>query len=596
MFIGDNVSTSAGDNVVGGTGTDTLKLFGTSTAPNYSGIENVYLNAIGGNFDVSGKADVKSVELDSETGSRALTVTTGQAVKLSNETTAGQTTTIAGNTPTSLDVTVNAFGTTANQQVLALTGTAVATLNLAATTAASNLSLTNAGGKLATVNFSGDKAVKVDTTLTTITTIDASKATAGLNVNSIGVSNLTFTGGSGDDRINLVQTLTSADKIDGGTGTDTLGIDRATELTTANAANIKGFEVLELTGATGGNLDVDTLITNNALTGIKVSGAGTSGGVININSAAVNNISVTNATATSLTFAGKEFVAGGSSDTATIILDNSATKNAAGIDVATSLTFANVDVLNLKSVSDGTAAKTIASNNGNSIAGLTATDLEKIVVTGDESLGVTLAATTTLTEFDASGLTGKAAISLTTGAAVPQVLVKGTANADTITLGNAATVSSTLYTGGGSDTIAANAQNGTVNTLKFTTTALNAGDLKAGDAIAITLANGAAGGKVILDFNSTLEGLLKSGGVTMASTASNITIQGTSLAATTNVASSVAASGGNDVTTLQIDLNGDGVYTAASDAQVTITVTGVAGGNDTLVYDAANDYFVFTVV
>ncbi|NCU38326.1 hypothetical protein EOL96_04700 [Candidatus Saccharibacteria bacterium] len=360
-FIGDNVSTSAGDTIVGGAGEDTLKLFGVATSPNYSGIEHVYLNAPAGNFDVSGKADVKSIELDSEAGSRTLTVTTGQTVKLSNETTALQTTTIAGNTPTSLDVVVNKFGTAANQQILALTGTSVNTLNLSSATAASNLSLTNAGGKLATVNFSGDQAVTLDTLLTSITTINAANATGGLNVNSIGASDLTFTGGAGDDRINLGTTLTAADKVDGGDGTDTLAIDNSTAtFTKANLVNVKGFEVLEATGAAAGAYDVDNLIANNALTGIKVS-ATTSATVNNINAGAVGNIVVSDSNGFGLTFTAKDFVAGGTSDTAGITLDNSVTKSGTGIDVGTGLSFANVDVLNLKTVSDGTAAKTVAS-------------------------------------------------------------------------------------------------------------------------------------------------------------------------------------------------------------------------------------------
>lgn len=596
-FIGDNVSTSAGDTIVGGAGEDTLKLFGTATSPNYSGIEHVYLNAPGGNFDVSGKADVKSIELDSEAGSRTLTVTTGQTVKLSNETTAGQTTTIAGNTPTSLDVVVNKFGTTANQQTLALTGTSVNTLNLSSATAASNLLLTNAGGKLATVNFTGDQAVTVDTALTTITTINAANATGGLNVNSIGASSLTFTGGKGNDRINLGTTLTAADKVDGGDGTDTLAINNSTAtFTKANLVNVKGFEVLEATGAAAGTYDVDNLIANNALTGIKVS-ATTSATVNNINAGAVGNIVVSASNTGGLTFTAKDFVAGGTSDTAGITLDNSVTKSVTGIDVGTGLSFANVDVLNLKTVSDGTAAKTVASGNGHSIAALSAPDLEKIVITGDETLTLaTAAATVGLTEVDASGLTGKAALSLNTSAAANiSLLVKATANADTINLSNTATKTVTLYTGGGSDNIALDGGATANQTLKFTSTALNAGDVKAGDAIAITLSGGAAGGQVHLDFGTAIEALLKNGGTVLGTAAANVGIQGTALGVTTNVASSVAVAGGADVTTFQIDLNGDGVYNAADDFQVQITVTGVAGADDTLVYNAATKMFDFTI-
>lgn len=591
-FIGDTNVASAADQLVGGAGTDVLKLFGTTVRPVVTGIEQIYLNAPAGNFDISSLTDVTSLELDTEVGSRTLTVTTGQAVKLTTETTAAQTTTIAGNTPTSLNLTVNKFGSASNAQILALTGTSVATLNLTSATSTSNFSISNAGGKLAAISFTGDQATTISHALTTVTTIDASKATAGLNVGSVGVSDLTFTGGSGNDRLNLVQTLTNLDSVNGGAGTDTIGIDRATELTTANAANIKGFEVLELTGTTGGNLDVDTLISNNALTGITVSSATISGGVININSAAVNNISLTNAAPSTLTFTGKDFVAGGTSDTATITLDNSATKSATGIDVVTSLTFTNVDLLNIKTLSDGTAAKTIASGNGHSIAGLTATDLDKLVVSGTESITISTGAGTLASEIDASGLTGSAAISISTAAAaVVTELIKATPNADTITTSNAATLTTTLYTGGGSDTLVVRGDATAVNTLKFTTTALNAGDLKAGDTMTIdATTGGAAGAKVIIDFSATAESLFKIGGVNLGTATANVSTI-TSLGATTNVASAATSA---TVHTIQFDLNGDGVYTASSDAQ--ITITGVGAGADTCIYDFTNKYFVWTAV
>ena len=159
-----------------------------------------------------------------------------------------------------------------------------------------------------------------------------------------------------------------------------------------------------------------------------------------------------------------------------------------------------------------------------------------------------------------------------------------------------ATKTVTLYTGGGSDIVALDGGATANQTLKFTSTALNAGDIKAGDAIAITLSSGAAGGQVHLDFGTAIEALLKNGGTVLGTAAANVGIQGTALGVTTNVASSVAAVAGADVTTFQIDLNGDGVYNAADDFQVKITVTGIAGADDTLVYNATTKMFDFAIV
>ena len=73
-FIGDNATTSAADTIVGGGGTDTLRLFGAATAePNHSGIENIELIARDNTtaFDVSDNADVKSLTVDGAVDRRA---------------------------------------------------------------------------------------------------------------------------------------------------------------------------------------------------------------------------------------------------------------------------------------------------------------------------------------------------------------------------------------------------------------------------------------------------------------------------------------------------------------------------------------------
>jgi hypothetical protein len=259
------------------------------------------------------------------------------------------------------------------------------------------------------------------------------------------------------------------------------------------------------------------------------------------------------------------------------------------VDVA-SLTFANADVINLKSLGDGSSTKTVGGAEENSLASLVASDAEKVVITGDEALALTTAAATKLTEIDASGMTNDAAVSINTNAsASASLLVKGTSKNDTIQIDNAATLTSTIYTGGGSDTVTVVGGGTADHTMKFTATALNAGDLKAGDSTVVNLTGVAAGDKVTIDLTSALEGLLKSGGTLLSASGANINIHGTSISATTNIAATQV--GGN--MDLQFDLNGDGKYQAADDAQIRLVGTGT---DDTLVYDAATDTLVFTVV
>jgi len=586
-FIGDNVSASAGDTLVGGGGTDTLKIFGTAVVPNFSGIEQVYYNNPGAAIDMSVKADVKSAEMDTF-GTQTLTVGSGQAVKLSNQA-AGTTATIAGVVPTSLALTLDKAGAATADATIALTGTALTQLDVTASGNDSYVTLTNAGAKLATINVAGSKAVAIQHALTTVTTINAGTATGNVTIDGIGASNLAFTGGSGNDKIVMAATITASDVLKGGTGTDTLSVsDADTVDTAAEVIGITEFETFEAAGADATTYNLAIIGAKNTISGLVVSETGGAATISNLNAATTGNITINGDAPTTITLTATDFVSGGTSDTASIKLDNSVVKSANGVDV-TSLVFANADVVNLQSLGDGTSTKTVGGAEENSII-LTGTDTEKVVITGDEALAFATAAGTIPTEIDASGLTNDAAVTIDTDAsAIVSLLAKGTGKNDTIDIDNGATVTSTIYTGGGSDTVIVDGGGTDAHTMKFTTTALNAGDLKAGDSTTVTLTGVAAGDTVTIDLTAALEGLLKSGGTLLSATSANINVHGTTISSTTNIAA--AQAGGN--MDLQFDLNGDGSFSATDDAQIRLVGTGT---DDTLVYNAAADTLIFTVV
>ena len=158
----------------------------TTTKPQISNIENIYLNTPGGNYDVSGIAGVVSLEADAAANGNQFTVTTGQAVKLSNFTATSGVLNVLGNTPTSLDLTLNKVGTAAlayanTRSKVDLQGTSLTTANITATGTASNIQLDNTGGKLATLNVAGDKAVVLktkanDNTIKTVTVTNTAGA------------------------------------------------------------------------------------------------------------------------------------------------------------------------------------------------------------------------------------------------------------------------------------------------------------------------------------------------------------------------------------------------------------------------------------
>jgi len=379
--------------------------------------------------------------------------------------------------------------------------------------------------------------------------------------------------------------------LNGGAGTDILSVSDADTIdTAAEVANISNFETFRAAAADATTYDLSIIGSKNTLTALQISttGAGTTT-VSNINAATASAISITGTAPATIALSATDFVSGGTSDTATITLDNDvAGQN--GIDVTTALTFASLDKLNLVSKSDGTPTKTVGGAEENSIVGLGAADLESIVITGDESVNLALGATSTaVQEINASGMTGAAVTVDTDAAAIATILVRGTAQDDTVDLDNAATLTTTLYLGGGSDTVTVQGGGTGSHLAVFSSTSLGTTDVAAGIASTITLTGAAAGDVITLNFGSGIENALKNGGTVLGTSSSNVTIAGTTLSGTTNVAASQTA---NNMV-LQFDLNGDGVYTAGSDFQITLVGTGT---NDTLVYNAANDTFVFTVV
>lgn len=566
VFVGGNGATNTfgpADQLDGGAGTDTLKLYGGDFAlnalPTIKNIENVYLNATSGNLNVSGIAGVTGLELDN-VGTGTFTLGATQALKLSNQAvgiavagnTAGGITlnnvVVPGAVPTAVNVVVNSSNTS---------------LNLTTAGKASNVLLSQTTPTLTSVTVAGDQALTLVATGLNLTTVDASKATAGVNYTNVGNLDLTFTGGAGADRVNLGASVTAADKLDGGAGVDTLAITTG-GLTTAAVAGIKGFEVLETVGDT--TQDASVFAPANVLTGLTVgsaAGAVYTTAVTNLAATAKDNIKVSDTIlASDVTLSVKDFVSGGTSDTATV------TYTGAVKTAASALNFDNVDVLNL--VSTGVAGTL------NNIA-LKATDLEKLVVTGNVATTVVAdIGSKGITEVDASGLkvaAGVAGLTFTQAAGSTQnLLVTGSNAADTVTVTSA---KGTVVANGGNDTIT------------FSTAAVTVGDL----AVKLGALDFVAGGKVtvsgiaaavttgVIDFTAAIENTLKVGGLNLGTSLANVAI-GATLGATTNVAFDTVTKA------LQFDLNGDGVFNAGTDFAITLT------GAASVTYNAAADVFI----
>jgi len=552
---------------------------------------------------------VVSLEIANEAvaAARTYTVTTGQAVKLTTITGTANELNIAGNTPTSVDVTVNALSTlTGTAVIVDMEGTATATLNLTASGAASNMSLRNSGAQLTKVTVAGDQIISINADTGTadpaLTTVDASAMTAGgLRFTADATDRaMTITGGAGNDRINIQATLAATDTLVGGSGTDTLRISDGTDLTSVTALKVTGFEVLSVeatANAAAGNTGAYAANLISGITNVEVRASGTAthdARLTSISAAAataginvVGNAALTGADIDELTFTVSGHEAGGTSDAATIILDNLSTLSGDGVDVSGDVTFASVDILTINSVGDGSSAAA----EQNSFLGIIATDLDKLVVTGNQSVSISTAATSAaLAEVDATGLTAETGQGLTlniSADAAATVLLKLSSGTDTIDVSENGTAA-TVYTKGGNDDLTFDA--GQASTIKFDATSFNDVDVKPNTVI--TVRNlGAAAGDLVLNFGATFEALLKNSSGTMAAATSNQDIT-TAVSSTQNVGYSES---GEDVY-FDIDLNADGTYTASNDFRLVIVGANGASGADILGgvrYDSTADSFSF---
>ena len=454
--MGDATTSQAADQLVGGEGTDTLKLYGNAAAPAHSGIEVVHLDGNTLGFDVSTKTDVTTLELVDPTTAKTYTVAAGQATSVATMANS-ETIDFAGNTVVTMDLTVNGLGTQAGAGVTVdFNSTAQTTVNVTASTAASHIVLLNTGAKLATVTVAGDKAVTIDavTNNIAVTSVEASSNTGGVTVKFDDGTDrdVTFTGGTGDDRIDLGAEYESTDTIDGGDGTDTLVIAIADADPTTAQTRVTNMEVLALEDALDNDeVDIAKFGVNKLELVIDSAGAVaagvlsgmTSGGTL-ITGTAVDAVGGTNVLDINLSDAA------GSGDVINLDINNTTGAGAFNVDVT------GVETINIDAS---------GSDQANTV-NLTAAQATAITVqagsgAADNAVVTFTAGGTALASVDASGTTGLGGLNLTlSSSAVVGATVTGTKNADdvvdsagddSIDLGAGADIFS--YTNGGADTV-----------------------------------------------------------------------------------------------------------------------------------------------
>jgi hypothetical protein len=108
-----------------------------------------------------------------------------------------------------------------------------------------------------TVSGSGDISIDVDAS---VTTFNASTATGDVTMVATAAADVTATGGAGADQFTMGTTLTKADTLAGGAGTDTLSVTGAGGAVMPASAAVSGVENLEI--VTGGADSFDASIVS----------------------------------------------------------------------------------------------------------------------------------------------------------------------------------------------------------------------------------------------------------------------------------------------------------------------------------------------
>jgi S-layer protein len=451
---------------------------------------------------------------------------------------------------TSVVITEGGFASPATTLALSLNKDAGLTLqdsgnkytvvNVTLGAAASNLTLTDTA--LTTLKISGPSsgtagAFSFSSNAAALTSIDASGDNGGATFTD-SWAGAVVKGGSGDDLVTLTAALTTASggsinlgggansllanpgvgsigpgvTVDGGTG----GVNNtisATLVNTGNAAGIKDFQILDVSGygAGAGNGSLDASLLSTAVTGVAISSASTNGVATLLNLAAAVTVTDTHANDTSalvLTHAGSAI--------------NSLAINFAG----TSTTATNETINTLTTTGDTTIA--ISSGGASTVGGyfngitnLNETDnhLTTITITGSQALALGIV----------NGVVG--AVNTNTAGTSPPVAsnlttIDGHAATGALTIGAGQTSATAAYNGltilggSGGDTIFNFANNGVITEGATGSTHVN--NLMIAGSGATINDQASAGTDLINLFGVNDTANLGSGGTAAASTAVNM--------------------------------------------------------------------------
>ena len=562
-------TTSPGDVVIGGVGTDTFNLSVagdaggayTLQAVQLSAIENVLvtnfdLNAGDTTVDTSLMSGVEKVGLgaSSATGDTIFTGLTSIVDAQMANGSADLTLTYSGGTTGTADVQNLALSS-----VSAGTFSASGVETIAVSNALTANSVTNiTGSSLTKITVSGDQAFTM-TGSTTVKGIDTA-ANSGKVSLVLGVATHTVTTGAGDDTINIGGNMSYADKIQGGEGTDTIKLSVGNQTINGGAsATDTSAEFLQ----SGGFEIIDIASTNDAATLNLANIAGVETVVAAANTKVVTFTGDTTATAAeAITF----------------------TLNGTSYDTA------SVDFTSTTAATDAAAASAALTTKINTITGFSAVDgTGTVTVTNTSSgervdLAITAGSAATFTESTAtysdvtiSNITDQT-VSIYTGDKVTTTLADTTGTDDALTVA----LTSATADRAAAQTITDLVIGTGVETLNLSSTGMKAGVAKtlsalSGDSALTTLNITGDSDLVISDHGSDNSKLAT---INAAEFTGDLTLSDTRSA----LAQAITTGSGNDTIIFGANLTSADVVDMGGN---TTEATGAAG-TDTLTADVAN--------
>lgn len=425
------------DVINGGAGTDTLKVTtegtaGAAVTPSLTSVENVTVQALatGGATVVNMVNATGTTTLLNERSTGALTFSNVQelaTVAAKGDVSGGNyiaqfKSSLVSGAADSLNISLD--GATIGTLGLgsAVTAEEFETLNFAVTgtnkitTLQDGVSTGLAGTK--TVNVSGDGKLTVTNAFATgnLATVNASTNTGGVSFDLTGnTKNVTFTGGSGNDTVLMGAGLATTDVLNGGTGTNTIGVSSGALL--VDGLQVTNFQTLDIrgSGATSAG-DTYNMAKLAGITTVEVGAAINAAGSATNTTVTVNNLAkgagvslkaaIGDNAADNLAIVVKDAGAGSPNDTIGVTLSGATAVTTTGV-----LTIADIETVNL------TASKATATTAPTHVLStLTAANATSINVTnGDAKLTVgSLAGSTALVLLDGSAATQDT--SVTTGA------------------------------------------------------------------------------------------------------------------------------------------------------------------------------------